>query len=48
MRLSQEVAVQMVAVEPEHESKLNTNGCLGGAAREGTIRNGHSLTAVVH
>jgi hypothetical protein len=28
MRLPQEVAAQMVAVEPEHHSKLNTNGCL--------------------
>jgi hypothetical protein len=28
MRLPQEVAAQMVAVEPEHQSKLNTNGCL--------------------
>jgi hypothetical protein len=28
MRLPKEVAAQMVAVEPEHHSKLNTNGCL--------------------
>jgi hypothetical protein len=28
MRLPQEVATQMVAVEPEHHSKLNSNGCL--------------------
>jgi hypothetical protein len=28
MRLPKEVAAQMVAVEPEHQSKLNTNGCL--------------------
>jgi hypothetical protein len=28
MRLPKEVAAQMVAVEPAHESRLNTNGCL--------------------
>jgi hypothetical protein len=27
MRLPKEVAAQMVAVKPAHESKLNTNGC---------------------
>jgi hypothetical protein len=28
MRLPKKVAAQMVAVEPAHESQLNTNGCL--------------------
>ena len=28
MRLPKEVAAQLVAVEPEHEAKLNSNGCL--------------------